>query len=387
MMLGAGLACAFAGCHKAPSIAAPAARWTMHIGRARHPLALSSDGTIYALLDTGVLMAISAAGEVEWTQQAASSDKLAIGPAIATDGAIYIMGHNRLAIFDHNGATRTGMTLGTSGAGYGMAITEDRLYAQCMRAGLCAFSLGIMGPNWLWHLSQNGAAPIVLPNGAVVFGYDSLVAVHSTPQSTDWIYPKGGSLIPDDEHPNWYDVSPMGYAHVGVTGLSAGSDGTIFVNQPNGLTALDESGQLKWEFQMQSIDGREAVLNADGTIYLPSQDHHLYAVWPDGKVQWKIHTDGLAGQPLLGSAGTIFFIDGRTLRAVGPDGRSKWSTELGSEILAYNSDSIPTLSDDGTLYIASSAGTLYAFPVGESLMSSAWPKFQANLRNSGQVNQ
>lgn len=80
-------------------------------------------------------------------------------------------------------------------------------------------------------------------------------------------------------------------------------------------------------------------------------------------------------------------MDGRTLRAVGPDGRDKWSTDLDSNILMYNADSIPTLGDDGTLYIASREGTLYAFPVGESLMSSAWPKFQANVRNSGQVNQ
>lgn len=366
---------------------APAAKWTMKIGSARHPLALGVDGTIYALLDTGVLMAIDPSGKVAWTQQAAPSNKVALGPTVSADGGIYVASLGYLSIFDHNGTLRTNMKLFTFGTAYGMAITDDRLYTQCMRQGVCAFSLGIMGPTWLWHVSLGGAAPIVLPDGSVVFGDDSLVAIHGSPKSTGWIYPTGGSMTPDDEYPDWYDVSPMGYAHFGATGLSAASDGTIYVNRANALTALDASGHLKWELSAHPFQTREAVLAADGTIYLPFEDGHLYAVRPDGKVLWKSELAGVPGQALVGSAGTIFFMDGRTLRAVGPDGRDKWSTDLDSNILMYNADSIPTLGDDGTLYIASREGTLYAFPVGESLMSSAWPKFQANVRNSGQVNQ
>lgn len=367
---------------------APAAKWTMKIGRARHPLALGVDGTIYALLDTGVLMAIDPSGKVAWTQQAAPSDKIAIGPALGSDGAIYILCFNHLTIFAPDGTLRTDMTLGTSGRGYGMAITNDRLYGQCMRAGLCAFSIGIMGPTWLWHVSLDGAAPIVLPDGTVVFGHDSVVAIHDAPQSTLWIYPKGGTMTPDDEHPNWFDVTPTGYSNLGAVGLSAGSDGTIYAYQENGLTAIDSTGQLKWEFKSVSLESREAVIGVDGAIYFPSsQDHCLYALRPEGKLLWKLETSTGVSQPLVGSAGTIFFLDGKTLRAVGSDGRSKWSTDVDSGIMGFDADSISTLSDDGTLYIVSRGGTLYAFPVGESLLSSAWPKFQANVRNSGQVNQ
>lgn len=385
--LGVALACALSGCQKAASMKAPAAKWTMKIGRARHPLALGVDGTIYALLDTGVLMAIDPSGKVAWTQQAAPSNKVALGPTVSADGGIYVASLGYLSIFDHNGTLRTNMKLFTFGTAYGMAITDDRLYTQCMRQGVCAFSLGIMGPTWLWHVSEDGAAPIVLPNGTVVFGHESLVAIENVPQLPLWIYPQGGSMTPDGDHADWYDISPMGNARWSVTALSAASDGTIYVNRANALTALDASGHLKWELSAHPFQTREAVLAADGTIYLPFEDGHLYAVRPDGKVLWKSELAGVAGQALVGSAGTIFFIDGRTLRAVGPDGRDKWSTVLDSNILMYNADSIPTLGDDGTLYIASREGTLYAFPVGESLMSSAWPKFQANVRNSGQVNQ
>lgn len=385
--LGVVLACTLSGCQKGASTKAPAAKWTMKIGRARHPLALGIDGTIYALLDTGVLMAIDPGGKVAWTQQAAPSNKVALGPAVGADGGIYVASLGYLSIFDHNGTLRTNMKLFTFGTAYGMAITDDRLYTQCMRQGVCAFSLGIMGPTWLWHVSEDGAAPIVLPNGTVVFGHESLVAIENVPQLPLWIYPQGGSMTPDGDHADWYDISPMGNARWSVTALSAASDGTIYVNRANALTALDASGHLKWELSAHPFQTREAVLAADGTIYLPFEDGHLYAVRADGRVLWKSELAGVPGQALVGSSGTIFFMDGRTLRAVGPDGRDKWSTDLDSNILMYNADSIPTLGDDGTFYIASREGTLYAFPVGESLMSSAWPKFQANVRNSGQVNQ
>lgn len=179
---------------------APAAKWTMKIGRARHPLALGIDGTIYALLDTGVLMAIDPSGKVAWTQQAAPSNKAELGPTVGADGGIYVASLGYLSIFDHNGTLRTNMKLFTFGTAYGMAITDDRLYTQCMRQGICAFSLGIMGPTWLWHISLGGAAPIVLPDGTVVFGGDSLVAIHGSPQSPEWVYPQGGSMTPDGEN-------------------------------------------------------------------------------------------------------------------------------------------------------------------------------------------
>jgi hypothetical protein len=57
----------------------------------------------------------------------------------------------------------------------------------------------------------------------------------------------------------------------------------------------------------------------------------------------------------------------------------KWETQLDSNPLSAG-----TLSSDGMLYLATMQGTLYAIPVGEGLMASPWPKFQGNVRNSGE---
>jgi len=123
------------------------------------------------------------------------------------------------------------------------------------------------------------------------------------------------------------------------------------------------------------------VVAADGTVYFASHNQHFYAVQPDGTIRWSLDTTAMVAQPLLGSEGTIFFTDYKTLRAVAPDGKEKWKADLDIEPAGA-----ATLSDERTLYVASRLGTLYAFPVGETLMQSPWPKFQANVRNSGQAN-
>ena len=48
-------------------------------------------------------------------------------------------------------------------------------------------------------------------------------------------------------------------------------------------------------------------MGADGTIYVGSYDHHLYAVNPDGSQKWKFATgDFVASSPAVGADGTIY---------------------------------------------------------------------------------
>ena len=142
----------------------------------------------------------------------------------------------------------------------------------------------------------------------------------------------------------------------------------IYVNRETGLIALDRNGQMKWQFEAPLFGGHQALVAADGTIYVASSDRHLYALSPDGRVTWKIETSATVSQPLLGSAGTIFFADGPALRAV-TSGHALWSAALDAPVFtwAYTTSSPVTLSDDGTLYVVTQAGTLYAFPVGEQI--------------------
>jgi len=103
---------------------------------------------------------------------------------------------------------------------------------------------------------------------------------------------------------------------------------------------------------------------------------------PDGTLKWKYEIEGLVySSPAIGSDGTIYF--GSTdnyVYALNSDGTLRWKFETGAEIYCS-----PTIGMDGTIYIASNDGYLYAISGSGTLANSPWPKFQHDLRNTGNV--
>jgi outer membrane protein assembly factor BamB len=373
-----------AGCGESKKAAAtsatPSLKWTLKIGAIHSPLALGPDGTLYALLDSASLMAIDpATSRTKWTQPAARSSSWVIGPAVGTDGAIYILAYGKLIAFNPDGSTRIEKTMNPTVNATGMALTDKSLYCDCVPGVTCAWTLD-QGMNSIWRISSQSfvTAPIIQADGTIVLAGAGVFAVDSGMPYAHWTYPSNGTVAPDRNQADSYHVMPL--ARLNFEGLAAGKDGATYATGA-GLIAFDANGQQKWNLNYPPYPGQQPVVAADGTVYYASHNQHFYAVRPDGTIQWSLDTTALVGQPLLGSAGTIFFTDYKTLRAISPDGKEKWKTDLDIESVGA-----ATLSDDGTLYIASRLGTLYAFPVGETLMQSPWPKFQANARNSGQAN-
>ena len=366
------------GSKKVAVSAAPSPKWTLKLGSIRNPLAIGLDGTLYALPDSAVLTAIDSSGKIKWTQQAGVSGRSVAGPAVGTDGAIYVLGFGKFMGFNPDGSTRIEKPMSTI-AGVGMALTDNRVYVECLRTGTCAWTLD-QGMDLIWKISTRSfvSPPIIETDGTVVLTGDSVMAVDGAGSSARWAYPSHNVLVRDPDHDDYYDISPT--SNLFIEGSSAGKDGATYVTGA-GLMAFDVNGQQKWILNFPSYPGQQPVVAADGTVYFASHNQHFYAVQPDGTIRWSLDTTAMVAQPLLGSEGTIFFTDYKTLRAVAPDGKEKWKADLDIEPAGA-----ATLSDERTLYVASRLGTLYAFPVGETLMQSPWPKFQANVRNSGQAN-
>jgi outer membrane protein assembly factor BamB len=82
------------------------------------------------------------------------------------------------------------------------------------------------------------------------------------------------------------------------------------------------------------------LVGADGTIYVGSDDAKMYAVNPDGTLQWDYLTDG----PIWSGA---------------------------------------TIANDGTLYVGTQGSYLYAlFTSSLGLYESSWPKFRKDQFNT-----
>lgn len=156
------------------------------------------------------------------------------------------------------------------------------------------------------------------------------------------------------------------------------------------------SSELAWSVGTGGHVSAQPVVGDDGTIYVGSHDHHLYAISPAGEVRWRrdlggpiYSTAALAdGRVYVGSDADFFFaIDGErgeviwhlatdddadTGIAIAPDGTLVFGA--GSDVIAVDREgevrwrfrtglkvfSTPAIDDDGTVYVGSQDDYLYA---------------------------
>jgi outer membrane protein assembly factor BamB len=143
-----------------------------------------------------------------------------------------------------------------------------------------------------------------------------------------------------------------------VSSPAIGADGSIYVGSNDGhLYAIGPQGDLKWKFMTEGAVQSHPALGDDGTIYTGSFDHNVYAVRPDGRLKWKFKIQGrVSSSPALGPDGTIYISSwDRYIYALRPDGSLKWKFPTRGEMI-----SSPLLGPDGTIYVGSWDHHLYA---------------------------
>ena len=188
----------------------------------------------------------------------------------------------------------------------------------------------------------------------------SIIASHSaaaTPGAGKWVFPTGTVVR----------SSP-----------AIGPDGTIYVGSDDHyLYAINPDGTQKWEFQTGNTVVSSPTIGPDGTIYVGSADSNLYAVNPDGIEKWRFPTGiWVYSSPAIGPDGTIYIGSyDHNLYAVNPNGTQKWVFDAGDLIW-----SSPAIGPDGTIYVGSTDSFLYAinpngvqqwvFPTGGMIESS-----------------
>ena len=119
----------------------------------------------------------------------------------------------------------------------------------------------------------------------------------------------------------------------------------------------NNTGSLKWSFITADQVQSSPALGTDGTIYVGSTDHKLYAIDPYGKQKWSFTTGSAVKSSPAIANGTIYVgSDDHKLYAISTDGREKWSFSTGS-FIAFSS---PMVGADGTIYVGSEDSKLYA---------------------------
>jgi hypothetical protein len=196
---------------------------------------------------------------------------------------------------------------------------------------------------------------------------------------TIYITQTGGTLValnPDGEQ-KW-EFKGTGLGPTGQPVIT--SDGSILVGGYKKLYALNPDGSLEWTKEFDGTLG-ELTLGADGILYVGSssvfsEEGIIYTIDSEGTILWKTKiTTGGVGKPIISSDGTIYIIGGGKLIAVNRKGEKIW--EWGEHISGH-----PAIDHNGMIYVISRAGYLvysvnssgkkiWEYPVGYLLEGSS----------------
>ena len=246
---------------------------------------------------------------VKWTYTQSDITEGTVPNSISIDsnGTLYVTAANKLLAIDSDGKQLWSMSVGGIGA-TAISSDESTIYAV---GGKVLYAFSSSGEKQLWSFTD----------------------------PTDSIYGE----------PN------------------VGPDGTIYIGSwDTYVYAVNSGGTLKWKYQ---TDGAIAPLasptlsNDGSTIYVGSGDRNkdeggtLYALNSDGTLKWKVENldGGRVSGPVVGTDGTIYATGSGKVHAFDKNGNKLWESDKDTA-----SSLTPSLSSDGTIYVGTSGGKVYA---------------------------
>ncbi|MFA5212285.1 MAG: PKD domain-containing protein, partial [Methanoregula sp.] len=229
--------------------------------------------------------------------------------------------------------------------------------------------------------SEGGLANTAWPK----FGYDSRntgQSPYTGPQSNSTLWVKTGTLVYSYSTPVLGSDNSIYLASISsirkldsdgnllwvnstlqtINTPALGLDGTIYAGTlSGGVYAINPDGSIQWNYPTGGINsyGGSPAIGSDGTIYIGSTDKNLYALNPNGTLKWQNSTPApISSGPAIGSDGTVYVVSGTDPYAFNPDGTVKWISSafmsVGSGGRGYSS---PVIGPDGTIYITVYQGT------------------------------
>lgn len=299
---------------------------------------IAPNGTVWVGAGPAGLVAVSPQGVLRHRTQVPGSVNRS--PAVGSDGSAYA-GTTERALHK---ISDTGSVLWTStgvgGANGGVSIAPDGTILYGGTGATLRAYTPAGTERW------NAQAPGEISTTPAVFG------------STIYVGTLGGWLhaVEAGGATRWqfFVGSPV------MSSPSVGPGGVVTVGDDAGrIHALNAEGRVLWTYQTGSQIRSTGAVGADGTVYYGAANGILYAV-RGGALLWQYNT----GAPILGGpaiARDTLYVGNEAGQVHGLDlqGRVRWIAETGAAIVAS-----PAIAADGTVYIGTRSGELWAFTTG-----------------------
>jgi len=306
---------------------------------------IAEDGTIYVVTNDKILRAINPEGNERWNHTFENYSHLL---KISEDGSIITRTKETITTFDTKGTVKYEFTLPFNPDS--LAVGSDGTIYFCDEKSRNTYLYANQLDGTIkWELDfgnqyiRNYVEVNILfnPDGTIYTFFDSKVFAVNPDGTIKWEY----------------DV-------VHLYTLTYGVDGFLYLRCDTDFFVLTPYGTVKWNLKIGTGDfNGSPVLGKDGTIYLVSMDHHLYAVNPDGSKKWLFDAgERIYSTPAIDADGVIYFPShDSNLYAINPDGTEKWKYDIDDKIKNF-----PVIGNDGTIYLIVSS-RLYAFNPDGSL--------------------
>jgi outer membrane protein assembly factor BamB len=308
---------------------------------------VGADGTIYIATNAGVLHALNpATGADKWTFDGGGpyigETDLSTTPLILSSGDIVWSGpeHTLLdlspvgtLIWSHVFATNP----------LSPVLAGTRVYIEQMGGTLSAVDISSATPTVVWSLPigrTSFGSPVVAPNGSIVTTADRHV-VDVTDKGgvgkVTWTFTTSAAL----------EVS-----------ASVGADGTVVVSTNNrSVYAIKPNGSLQWRTDLGSESYSSASVS-NGVAYFGDNSGHLHVVREQNgrPIVSDRGVNGIWSAQAIDQRGDVYFgTQGRQIYGYTARGKRLFDVTASGPI-----DSYPALTAGGVLIIGDQAGTLYA---------------------------
>ena len=341
-------------------------KWKVHLssGAESSPV-IDKDGTIY-LSTLQHIYAINPDGTIKWKIDISGwgGEDMTIG----RDGTIYVVTWfgGKLCAISPNGEIKWEVRIGDYAFASPVIDEEGIIYVGSTNAKFVA-----VYPNGTikWKID-------LMDEGGEILGYPSLykdiVYVNSWCYSTKKVYIF--AIYRDNGTLKWKLY--LGRSLGAYIGPSIAEDGTLYAVSGCSLYAIYPNGTVKWKRYLDWPSGSAPAIDDNGNIYVATSGNdesswhgsYIYAFDSNGTLLWKHCCYGTWGGVAIDKNGVIYGAGTHGLYAFNPNGTLRWVYKLNGELFGS-----PAIGEDGTIYVASWDGYLYAIE----------PKDAADLRVSG----
>lgn len=270
-------------------------------------VAVSSDGGAYAVTDDGIV-SISPTGQTEWTAAEPGDGCTYISPlAVESDGTIFA-NSTCGTVTEITPAGDTGPTFGTAASGgstVSFSADGGTAYAGSSTSTVYAWSVGGATPAKSWTSAGPAGvaptqAPAVGPDGSVYLsmaapsGGPGYVVALAASGAKRWTFTTAapveatpavtatGLVVVGDLAGDLYAIDAatgqLVWSHSGGAGSYSSSapavaaDGTIYIQGLSALQAVSNGGQVVWSAPVASNGASSPALSPDGTLYAVTAD-------------------------------------------------------------------------------------------------------------------